>query len=208
VLLIPIAVAGLATAGCNLIGAAAYKLSQEQSVPAKYTLKKDAPTVVLVENYRSPDLAANDAELLARCVQDKLDEKKVVPIVKAEKVFDLRNSRPKEFPKMTIPQIAQAVGAEQVIYVDLQSSGIGSMTGRAMFQGKAAVAVKVIDAKTGAVLYPTDNADGLSLSYETSSRKGRDEDSYPQVRTVLFDGMAKTIGRVFYPWKPSEDDED
>lgn len=205
---VAIALAGLAAGGCNIIGAVAYKVTPEQEIPPKYVLKKDAKTVVLVENYRTPDLAANDAELLARCLQDKLEEKKVTSIIKSEKIFDLRNNKPKDFPKMSVPQIGQAVGADQVIYVDLQGGGISSMTGRNMYQGKAAVSVKVIDAKTGAILFPQDNADGLPLSYETNPRKGRDDDSFPQVRSDLFDGMAKTIGRVFYPWKASEDDED
>ena len=195
------------TSGCNLIGAAAYKLSQEQEIPARFTLNKDVPTVVLVENYRTPDLAANDAELLARCLQSKLEEKKVVTLVKTEKILDLRNRKPTEFAKMTVPQIAQAVGAQQVIYVDLQAGGVVSMTGNSMFQGKAYVSVKVIDAKTGANLYPLDAVDGIALSYETSPTKGREEGSYGAVRSELYDGMAKKIGRQFYPWKQSEDED-
>ncbi|MDB5324759.1 MAG: hypothetical protein JWM57_328 [Phycisphaerales bacterium] len=200
--------AALVATGCTALGAVAYKLSQEQSIPAKYILNKDVPTVVLVENYRTPDLMANDAELLARCLQDKLDEKKVAKIVKTEKIFDLRNNKPKEFAKMAIPEIAKAVGAEQVIYVDLQGGGIGSLAGgQSMFQGKAYVSIKVIDAKTGASLYPNDSVDGLPLNYETSAAKGREEGSYASVRTELYDGMAKTIGRQFYPWKASEDED-
>lgn len=200
--------AALVAGGCNLVGAVLYKVTPELEIPPKFVLKKDAPTVVLVENYRTPDLAANDAELLARSLQAKLDEKKVAPIIKTEKIFDLRNSRPKDFAKMTVPEIAKAVGAEQVIYVDLQSGGISSMTGQSLFQGKAYVAVKVIDAKTGATLFPTESADGIGLGFETNPRKGRDEGSYPAVRSELYDGMAKTIGRLFYPYKPSEDEED
>lgn len=199
--------ASLIATGCTALGAVAYKLSQEQSIPAKFILNKDVPTVVLVENYRTPDLMANDAELLARCLQTKLEEKKVAKIIKTEKIFDLRNNKPKEFAKMSVPEVAKAVGAEQVIYVDLQGGGIGSMTGQSMFQGKVYVSIKVIDAKTGASLYPNDSVDGLPLSYETKADKGREEGSYMAVRTELYDGMAKTIGRQFYPFKASEDDD-
>jgi hypothetical protein len=171
-------------------------------------LDKTKPTLVMVENYRTPDLAANDSELLARVLTEKLEAKKVATLVKTEKVLDLRNNKPKDFGTMTVPQIAQAVGAEIVIYVDLQGAQITSLTGTSMFQAKSAAYLKVIDAKTGATLYPTDSAQGAAITYETDALKGKEEGTYPQVRSALFDGLARQIGHQFYSWKAEEEKEE
>ena len=197
-----------AIVGCNVLGAVAYKLSQDPEIPPKFVLDKTKQTLVLVENFRTPDLSANDSELLARTLTAKLEEKKVAPLVKAEKVLDLRNTRPKEFDKMTIPQIAKAVGAEQVIYVDLQGAQITSLTGTSMFQARAAAYLKVIDAKTGASLYPTDSVEGVGVTYETDALKGKEEGTYATVRSALFDGMARACGHQFYAWKAEAEKEE
>lgn len=197
-----------AVVGCNVLGAVAYKLSQDPTIPAKFVLDKNKPTLVLVENFRTPDLSAKDSELLARTLTEKLEAKKVAPIIKAEKVLDLRNTRPKEFGTMTIPQIAQAVGAEQVVYVDLQGSQITSLTGTSMFQARAAAYMKVVDAKTGASLYPTDSVEGVGVTYETNALKGNEEGTYPEVRSALFDGLARAIGHHFYEWKAEAEKEE
>lgn len=198
----------LLISGCGAAGALIYKLTPEPEIPGRYTLR-DVPTIVLAENFRNPDLAANDAELLARCVQDELKKHKVIQnVVKSEKISDLRNNKPKDFPKMSVPEIAKAVGAEQVIYIDLVGGGIGSMTGSSMFQGRASAQVKVIDAKTGAADWPPDSVDGFGVNYETNPLKGREEGSYAAVRSDLYEGLAKNIGRLFHKWKQSEDDND
>lgn len=200
--------AALLAAGCTPLGAILYKITPEQEIPAKFTLA-NVPTVVLVENYRNPDIAANDAELVARYLQSELTSHKDVKItlVKTEKILDLRNNRPKDFPTMSIPQIAKAVGAEQVVYVDLQGANITSLTGQSMFQGKASAAIKVIDAKTGMSTFPPDSVDGMQVTYETSQLKGQEEGSYNVVRDDLYSGLATKIGRNFHVWKQSEDDD-
>lgn len=192
-----------AVGGCNVIGAAMYKFSPPPEVPAKYTLK-NVPTVVLVENYRNPDLSANESELLGRYVQEKLSDKKLVTIVPSEKILDLKNTRPSEYSRMTIPDIGKAVGAEQVIYIDLQAAGVGSMAGDFMYKGKGAAAVKVVDCKTGDTLWPTDSADGFGISYETPALKGGEGSTYNGVRDQLFNGFADRIAKLFYTWRQED----
>ena len=192
--------------GCNAFSAIISKFGENPTIPAKFTLKK-VKTVVFCENFRNPDLLADDAELLARELQGKLDKKKAVPIVKAETIADLRNTRPKDFQAMGIPQIAAAVGAEQVIYLDLQGGAVGSMTGQDLFQGRATVAVRVIDAKTGATLFPPDSADGVYINSETDPIHGKDEGSYQNVRSELYESLALKVSHLFVPWKVDASEE-
>lgn len=195
----------LLPSGCNVIGGLTYKLAGPPEVAAKFTLAK-RPTLVLVENYRSPGVAIADMELIASLVATKLNEKGVVPIVPAEKLFDVRSAKPTEFRKMLIPDIGKACGAEQVIYVDYQGGGV-SPVGTAAYQGKAASMVRVVDVATGQTLWPTDAAEGYSVGYQTKmiSAEHRPE----QIRSELFDGLAVNISRLFHKWKPDDlDDHD
>lgn len=189
--------------GCNVIGAVAYKIGGQEDVPAQFELPK-RPTVILAENFGNPDLGADEAAMLSRYIHAKMLEKQLVPMVGYEKIVELKSRQPKEFGKLTVPQIAQAVGAEQVIYVHLQGGGVGAMGGGSVLQGRAAVLVKVIDAKSGDRLWPVEISDGRAVSFETPptalSERVRAED----IRHQLYDGLSLNIVRLFHKWKPGE----
>ena len=198
-LIFPIACIALACAagGCNVVGAFLYKFSPPPQVDALYKLK-NVPTVILVENFRNPDLSANESELLARYVEEKMNDKKLVTVVPEEKVLDLKNNRPKDYAQMTIPEIGRAVGAEQVLYVDLQASAVGTMAANVMYQGKGSAYVKIVDCTSGDTLWPTDNADGFGVNYATPEIKGAENGTYNSVRDQLYNGFADAIVKLFY----------
>ena len=194
----------LAAAACTPLGAAIYKLSPDPTIDAKYKLK-NRPTAILVENFRNPDLSAIDAELLTRNLSQKLavleeDKKKIVDVIPFEKVIELRNSRPKDFSTMTIPQIGKAVGAEQIIYVDLQIGGVAPMATGEVLQGKAAVMVKVVDVSTGDTLWPTEMSDGFPVTAQTNPLQGQDASTYNAVREELYDTLAEQIAKLFHKY--------
>jgi hypothetical protein len=200
----------LMLAGCNVLGAVLYKTAGEPDVEAQYTLP-NVPTLVMAENFSQYDLGAADAELLARRVQSRLQEKlfdvktkTAFPMVQSEKVLELRGRSATAFRKMTIPQIGKEVGAEQIIYIHFQGGGVASMAGGSTHQGKAAVLVKVVDVKTGATLWPTDMVDGRAVSFETSPHRGGDNQS--DIRNRLYDGLSQQIARLFYKHKPGEEE--
>ena len=199
----------LAAAACGPIGAIAYKLQPDPTVEAKYKLQ-DRPTAILVENFRNPDIAATDAELLTRNLSDRLkdvvvDKKPLVHVVAFEKVIDLRDAKPKAFFKMTIPQIGTAVGAEQVIYVDLQAGGVAPMATGEVLQGKASAQVKVVDVATGDTLWPTEMADGFPVTTQTNPLEGQSAGTYNAVREQLYEDLADKIAKLFYKYSVSTD---
>ena len=104
----------LTLAGCNVLGAVIYKATGEPDVEAQFTLP-NVPTLVMAENFSHYDLGASDAELLARRVQTRLQEKLSDPkakspfqIVPTEKLLELRGRSATAFRKMTIPQIGKS----------------------------------------------------------------------------------------------------
>jgi len=201
----------LFAAACGPIGAIAYKLQPDPTQEARYKLK-DRPTAILVENYENPDLAANDSELLTRDLYDRItkvevDKKKLATFVPFQKVLDLRNSKPKDFPTMTMSQIGKAVGAEQIIYVDLQNGGVAPLGTGAAMQGKAHAMVKVIDVATGDTLWPTDMAEGFPVNAQTNPLAGQEVTSYNAVREQLYDTMGDQIAKLFYKYTIDRDGE-
>lgn len=193
----------LLVGGCNLAGAVLAKTVGNPDIPAKYTLEK-VPTLVWVENYQNPDLAEADAILLAHAIEDKLKKKNVVPIVGMEKAIDQKNLRRREFRNTSIAGIGRLVNAEQVIYVDLQQSGIVPLAIGGNHQGRAVAQVKVIRASDGTTLWPTDSQAGYPIATETNPLKGSDSKNSNDVRITLYDYLSGDIARLFY--KHDEDE--
>src|SRR4051812_10680622 len=114
-------VALLLLTGCNAVGAIAYKIGPPPRTPAKYKPAKEL-AVIIVENYRNPSASDVDSEQLARLIADELRNNKVVPLVAENAIQQLRDADREKFRAMTIPALGRAVGAKQVIYVDLVRS--------------------------------------------------------------------------------------
>jgi hypothetical protein len=193
----------ITTGGCSMLGAGLAKTIGDPSIPAQYTLQQ-TPLVIMVENYRNPDLSAADAELLARTLYKKLDAKKLAPLVPYEKILNLRNLRPADFRKMSVAAIGRDVGADQILYIDFQAGGLVAEGSGNVYQGKATVLVKVIDAKTGESRWPIEAAEGRIVTAETNLTQGTDTRNAGRVRIALYDKLADTIARLFYKYKLDE----
>jgi hypothetical protein len=186
--------------GCQMAGVAIYKLRGPPKIPAKYKPAKE-PTLLLVENYQHQSAVNAEAETLARKLMNDLESNDVAPIVSIDKLQELRDAKPAEFPHMTIVQIAQAVQAKQVIYVQLRSADVTPLAGGVGYTGDATAIVKVIDGTTGAVLWPIESSDGYGVGARTSIGKA----TYPSpadVRNVLYAQLTDQISKLFRDWQP------
>ncbi len=195
----------LLIAGCQAAGALIYKAVGEPDVPAQYELAKK-PTLVLVENYRHSGIASDDADLLARMIHLKINQRSLVPLVPHERLLEFKADRQQEFAKMTVTEIAQKMQADQVLYVHLQSGGVSSLGGGSILQGKASVLVKVIDAATGDTLWPVEIDEGRTIGAETNPVQGTDRFRPEEIRNNLYNQTAHNVVRLFYKWKPDSSD--
>ena len=189
--------------GCAAAGAIAYKVAGPPKIDAKYTPAKKA-TLVLVENYHHQTSAEPDSDLIARYIGDELTSNNVVPLVDLDRLRELRDSRPAEFPKMSVTAIGRAVEAKQVLYVQLQSSDVTPLQGGEALQGSASVIVKLIDADSGKTLWPSDLSDGYPLA--TSTQLGSTaRPSAMDVRERMYHTLADQVAKLFYKWTPEDD---
>lgn len=204
--------------GCNLAagaGVASYKLFGPPAVDPVYVPTAE-PMLVLVENYRNPAGASPDAEQVAQFVTENLkanikNEKDKPPklvLVDQEKLLELQNGRPAEFRKMKIPQVGKALGARQVLYVDLLASGVEMTPGSELLRGRFMARVKIVDVETGQNRWPSDMAEGYPVTWENKPQRPGDKVYPSTVREQALRVGANRVARLFYKWKPQDLHED
>jgi hypothetical protein len=190
--------------GCTAASVAAYKVMGPPDVKAKY-VPTTRPAVVLVEDYRRASTFTDD-ELLSRCVEREVrDHLPKTPLVDSIKIRELKLAKADAFAAMSVAQIGRAVGAEQIIWVDVTQNATEAILGGEQIRGTVAARVKVVDAFSGQTLWPSDMAEGYPLSFAidwgtSTPRTGQ------QVRDALLHGLGDKIARLFYTWKPEQEE--
>ncbi len=192
----------LALAGCQAAGAAAYVLSGPPAVSAQFVPAKE-PTLVLIEDYSNPSLHQTEAEQMTRCVWQDLKAHEAAPLVEMEKFQELNDKSGAKVRKMTIPQIGQAVGARQVIYVNIRRSSVQGNTGGTI-AGTMDLRVRVVDVRTGETRWPGDAEEGYPVVVETPVVLQGDENTECSMRDQMVRSAGIQVAHLFYEWKPAE----
>jgi hypothetical protein len=186
--------------GCNVGGVVGYIATGPAVQPAQY--KPDPkPTLVLVENYQSPSSVALDADRFAENLSNELRANTNLPLVDRSPLYSLRERDPSAYARLKVSEIAQKVGAEQVVYVDLSACQVQQSATHSA-RGRMAMRIKVIDAATGRTLWPVDAADGLPIVHETPLTQVSDTYRPEMLRTEMLQDVAARTARLFYDWKP------
>lgn len=190
--------------GCHVVGVIADKVAGDRPVPATHTPDPLKPLLVIAENYRDPSSNGSDAERVQALVGDRLAEHQVAPIVSDDAVRTVRDRSPQAFRKMTVVEIAKAVGAQQVLYIDITGIGVGAQVGSDSLKGVAGANVKLIDATTGAVLFPADLDAGATVGFESPLRRASSTATPDRVRIETLVGLSDRIARLFHSYRPSD----
>jgi hypothetical protein len=197
--------------GCSIIGAVADKAVGSMPQPAIYVPDKTQSMVVVAENYSNPADSDVETEQLARFIYTTLCDNKVSPQIDPALVIDLRSQDPQKFHAMTVPQIGRAVGAKQVLYVNITQESLSEPIGGEMVHGECTARVKVIDASNGQIRWPPEQAQGFPITVQTPDMKpsGQSGDSDEAiVREALQRDIAEKISRLFYAHEPDDDETD
>ncbi len=190
--------------GCAAASVAAYKVMGPPDVKAKY-VPTTQPAVVLVEDYRRSTTFTDD-ELLSRCVERQVrDHLPKMPLVDSIKIRELKIARPEAFAAMSVAAIGRAVGARQIIWVDVTQDSTEAILGGEQIRGTIGARVKVVDSTDGQTLWPSDMAEGYPLSFAVNWGTAAPR-SDRQVREALLQGLGDKIAKLFYTWKPDEDE--
>ena len=200
-----LAAVALAGGGCAAVGSVLYVAFGAPEVDAQFVPPKQ-PTLVLVENYQDQDAGSADGDTVARAVGDKLHEHAELDVVDPDKVVPLRTEQASAFHDMSIPAVARAVGAKQVVYVNLvESETTVDPTGAAV-HATATARVRVVDAATGDVLWPKGQPRGSELSAKMEYERS-DSTQGTAMRGEMLAQLSDRIAKLFYKWKPDTEKE-
>jgi len=190
-------------AGCQLASVAVYKTVGPPAVPATYVMTKE-PTLVLAENYKSPGSPFVDATQLTRFTGEELLKRDIVPVVDSTKLYDLQQKEGTNFRKMSITAIGRAVGAKQVLYLDVTRASMENI-GAEMSRGGLDVSVKVIDVATGETRWPQSTSAGYPLTAQTSFQKTTENLNEMAIREAVSRSMAVNVVKLFRAVKSDEE---
>lgn len=197
--------AALGTAGgCAIFGAIAGKTMGPPKVAAEYQPPKDQPLVVIVENYRHPADLQQQSDELAMFISNKLEAAKVAPIVPADQVVSLRTEKGAAYDKMKIPDIGRAVGAKQVVYVNLRECSFEGVIGADDIRCNVDVLVKVVDVDTGQTKWPG-VGDGKEFPIHTDYSHSEGRKTEEAIRDQVLDDLSDGISMLFYKHQPNSE---
>ncbi len=194
---------------CNYLGPAAYLTMGQPKAAAQYELI-DRSTVVFVDD-RMNAIPINSSRV-RRAIADKvtmqlMTEEVLTTTVAARDAMVTARNRDRDGSLLSIEAIGEAVGAEQVIYVEMTSFR-GSPDG---FTPRAtgSVTVKVVDAVNKARLFPPPDADKPAVVVYVVTQPFdielfKTSQGRSQIETILAELLGDRIAKLFYPHIPDE----
>jgi hypothetical protein len=190
-------------AGCQAAGALAYAAHGPSTTKAQYVPKQDS-MLVLVESYGNAGEIDNDAEQLGVALAREMTENKVAPLIDASKCEALRDADPEKYRNMNIEEIGRAVGAKQVLYVNVVRSEVEAPGESTTARGNMAGYVRIVDSATADTRWPMGSHTGALVEIQTSWTND-DTPMHDKVHRAMINKMALQIGRLFYDWQEDQD---
>jgi hypothetical protein len=188
--------------GCA-VGGVWQSIFGPNKIKAKYVLPK-VPTLVLVENYRNPAVSQIDADLVASELCDQLRQNNLVPLVDPDKLTAVRDTDAAKYHAMSQVDLGRAVGAKQVIYVELLESSVEADSTESAARGRVSADVRVVDVDTGLTLWPLDSAQGYPLSADVPYNRA-DPDRVTAMHAQMLAQLSDALAKLFYDWQPDSD---
>lgn len=193
--------------GCNLVSPIAYILAPEPKIEALYALE-DRPTVVFIddrENRVSP--IALRRVIADRLSQELMMRKVVTKTISPRDAEVAARQRDRYDNMLSIDAIGRAVGAEQVIYIEMQN--FQQRTDRYTLKPWAKCKVRVIDVTNRVRLFPSAESGEIAHPVQVQMGEMRPEQynsraTRNQIAQALANEIGTTISRLFYEYSESK----
>lgn len=206
--ILPIAALCLATLvppACNIATPALYVLQGPGKNPAEFTLPKDRKTVVFVDDRRNILSRLQLRSMLADDIGQGIKSRELVTeIVSGRELIAFARRVETSTKRVSIEELGRAVGADVVIYVEMESFML-SPDG-ATPKPTATARVKVVDVEAKQRLFPPDGADpaGVPVSAEFEAM-GNEAYRTSAARRALEDTLEKRLAdrivKLFYEYE-------
>jgi len=193
---------------CNYLGPLAYVTQPEQTVPAEYELP-DRPTVVFVDDREGKLVPVGLRDVIAEKIsEDMMVQNVVSTTIRPRDAIALARSRDRKNELLPIDAIGRAVGAEQVIYIEIDS--FTESPDNYQPTPQATARVKVIDVVEQQRLFPADQSNSFDFYTVNTQIEEVDRQLYRSastrraIREMLARQLGTRIGQLFYEHKPPD----
>jgi hypothetical protein len=189
----------LAGSGCNYVGAAYVLVKGPEKTPAAYTLEKDRPTVIFVDDRANVLPRRSDRTQIAKAAQETLlKEGALTNVIDASAAMQAALRESSGQP-LDITTLGKQVQADVVVYVTMESFVLS--TDGQTFAPQAKASVKVIDTRLAKRVFPLDKKEGHPITVILKLASG----TVPQTSTeqmnalsALADRTGFEVAKVFY----------
>jgi len=188
-----------AVCGCNIFGFLGASANGPDDVPAQYVPKKES-MLVLAESYGAAPSADIDSQYLSYALTKNLKDHNVAPTIDQKVLVQIRDANGEQYDKMTITAIGRAVGAKQVLYVQITSAQLEQPSGSDQVRGAMSAKVRIVDCDTGETRWPAGSRTGAVVQIQTNW--ARTSTSQTKIHDTMADDLAEAIGKLFHSYTP------
>jgi len=173
-------------------------LVPEPKVKPQFRLTQGKVAILIDDPFGLLPRSEMVADLHAALVEQLLAHKASGPIVPYEKLAELERREP-DFERMSIRQIGERIGAEQVLHVTIRAFSIGPQAELGVYKGLAKAAVKVCTTarRRQVRLWPTDEM-GHPVEVRQPIAQGDSAEQAREYAGALIRGLAARIAMLFY----------
>lgn len=165
---------------------------------ALYKLPEKSRVLVWVDPRSTADMPVDTAPALGQSIAQDLYTYKVAGTFVAQSRLSAIRQDPK-YKEYGIADVARLTDADLVVYVDMLTFHVTSLSSGQLTEGGAEAVIKVVD-KNGKRLWP-DNLSALGYPVTAHVDINVSEDqSTSAVRTDLIANMTKKVGQLFHKW--------
>ena len=187
--------------GCQVLGALAAKGMGPTATPAQY-VPRTIPTLILAEHSAASGVDDVSSQDIGRRTAELWELHKLAPLIDLSRLEELKMRHASDYSSMSVVAIGRALGAQQVLYIDVRDNHDESAGGSDTIRATAAARVRMVDVATGQTLWPADAADGYPVDAETEFQaRGEGVSESSQMEEVR-GTLANKIIKLFYEHLP------
>jgi hypothetical protein len=185
--------------GCNIVAPIAYAIEGPGTIDAEFDLAR-VDTTVIVDDQGSllPRLALRTA--LGESIGERLLRERLVPqVVSPRDAIAFMRSNDRRATPASIESVARAVGAKQVVYVQLVGFSLVGPQGEARPNADMLVRVLCMEGRTR--VYPADPPEGrfvTTMIREVDPELYRTPATRRQIEEQLVQRMAVDVAKLFH----------
>lgn len=202
VLTVLLAAIATGQAGCAVVAWTAAQFKEQEKIRAQYHPPRDKKFLVLVESRTPLNYPVIKMDLTRRINRILIEKDLAASTIPHEMLANLSAAR-KNYNEMAISQIGEALGADVVLYVEIDEFALKESRASPLWRGRLSTNIRMVECPSGNRLWP-DLPPRMGLPVDAVQTETVEESSKYYGRKVseeLADMMADKICKFFYNHK-------